>query len=62
MHPPLTQLPEFLAAQEALRALANATGSAWLLTNLPLDIENSRLTEPIIADPSQLCLLCGEAH
>lgn len=62
MDPAIRSLPAYQVAVDALQALANATGSAWIITNLPLDIEDERLAPPVIADPDQLCLLCGRVH
>jgi hypothetical protein len=62
MHPSITRLPAYAAAVHALQALADATGSAWVMTNLPLDIEKAKLSAPVIVDPTQPCLFCNEIH
>jgi len=62
MHPPVRELPAYAALLAALQDLADATGSAWFVTNLPLNIAAPRLTEPVVVDPCQPCMLCGEIH
>ncbi len=62
MHRPLSEEPTYGAAVEALQALADATGQAWILTNLDTMLgapEPGPAPVPVLDQP---CILCGEVH
>lgn len=48
--------------REALQRLANATGQAWIVTNVQLDPAGGPAEPAGEFAPDQPCLLCGQIH
>jgi len=62
MTPHPIELPEYTAVTEALQALANATGQAWIVTNVPLGPPPEMTSSRLPVDPEQPCMFCGQVH